>query len=124
MQPPVRLLREGNASDRERNADESRQIRQRPAESMSLGRIFRFREGMALSIRMNFQNIFYSTQLSNPTATNPLVAMTCTGGGSGPVCANPPTAGKLTGGFGFVNYVGGSTFLPPRLGMLEMRLQF
>jgi hypothetical protein len=80
MQPPVRLLREGNASDRERNADESRQIRQRPAESMSLGRIFRFREGMALSIRMNFQNIFYSTQLSNPTATNPLVAMTCTGG--------------------------------------------
>lgn len=80
MQPPVRLLREGNASDRERNADESRQNRQRPAESMSLGRIFRFREGMALSIRMNFQNIFYSTQLSNPTATNPLVAMTCTGG--------------------------------------------
>lgn len=78
MQPPVRLLREGNASDRERNADESRQIRQRPAESMSLGRIFR--EGMALNIRMNFQNIFYSTQLSNPTATNPLVAMTCTGG--------------------------------------------
>lgn len=79
MQPPARLLREGNASDRERNADESRQIRQRPAESMSLGRIFRFREGMALSIRMNFQNIFYSTQLSNPTATNPRVAMTCTG---------------------------------------------
>ena len=72
---------------------------------------------------MNFQNIFSRTQLSNPTATNPLAAMTCTGG-SGPVCANPPTAGKLTGGFGFVNYFGGSTFLPPRLGMLEMRLQF
>ena len=79
MQPPVRLRREGKASDRERNADESRQIRQRPAESMSLGRIFRFREGMALSIRMNFQNIFYRSY-RNPTANNPLVAMTCTGG--------------------------------------------
>ena len=90
---------------------------------MRLGRIFRFRESIALSIRMNFQNIFNRTQLSNPTATNLLAAMTCTGG-SGAVCANPPTAGKLTGGFGFVNYFGGSTFLPPRLGMLEMRLQF
>ena len=80
-------------------------------------------ESIALSIRMNFQNIFSRTQLSNPTATNPLAAMTCTGG-SGPVCANPPTAGKLTGGFGFVNYGGGSTFLPSQLGMLEMRLQF
>ena len=101
----------------------ARQIRQRPAESMSLGCIFRFRESIALSIRMNFQNIFNRTQLSNPTATNPLAAMTCTGG-SGPVCANPAMAGKLTGGFGFVNCVGGSTFLPSRLGMLEIRLQF
>jgi hypothetical protein len=72
---------------------------------------------------MNFKNIFNRTPLSNPTATNLLAAMTCTGG-SGPVCASPPTAGKLTGGFGFVKYVGGSTFLPPRLGMLEMRFQF
>jgi len=78
---------------------------------------------MALSIRMNFQNIFNRTQLLNPTATNLLAAMTCTGG-SGAVCANPPTAGKLTGGFGFVHHFGGSTFPPPRLGMLEMRLQF
>ena len=79
---------------------------------MSLGRIFRFRESIALSIRMNFQNIFNRTQLSNPTATNPLAAMTCTGG-SGPVCATPAMAGKLTGGFGSVNYFSGSTFLPP-----------
>jgi hypothetical protein len=32
--------------------------------------------------------------------------------------------GQLTGGFGFINYVGGSTFQPPRQGTLEMRLQF
>ncbi|PWU07916.1 MAG: hypothetical protein C5B51_08705 [Terriglobia bacterium] len=95
----------------------------RPAESVSFGRIFRIRESMALTIRMNFQNIFNRTQLTNPTATNPLAATTCTGG-SGAVCGNPATAGKLTGGFGFINYVGGSTFQPPRQGTLEMRFSF
>jgi hypothetical protein len=95
----------------------------RPAESMSFGRIFRFKESIALTVRMNFQNIFNRTQLSNPTASNPLAPVTCTGG-TGAACINPATAGKLTGGFGFVNYVGGSTFLPPRQGTLEMRLQF
>jgi Carboxypeptidase regulatory-like domain/TonB dependent receptor len=95
----------------------------RPSESMSFGRVFRIKESMALTVRMNFQNIFNRTQLSNPTATNPLAATTCTAG-TGAVCANPATAGKYTGGFGFINYVGGSTFLPPRQGTLEMRFQF
>ncbi len=95
----------------------------RPAESMSFGRIFRIRESMALTIRMNFQNIFNRTQLSNPAATNPLAAFTCTAG-TGAVCTNPATAGRLTGGFGFINYVGGSTFQPPRQGTLEMRFSF
>jgi outer membrane receptor protein involved in Fe transport len=66
---------------------------------------------MALTVRMNFQNIFNRTQLQNPTATNPLAATTS-------------AAGKLTGGFGFINYVGGSTFQPPRQGTLEMRFSF
>jgi hypothetical protein len=95
----------------------------RPAESMSFGRIFRIRESMALTVRMNFQNIFNRTQLSNPAATNPLAPVTCTGG-TGAACTNPATAGKLTGGFGFINYVGGSTFQPPRQGTLEMRFSF
>jgi hypothetical protein len=95
----------------------------RPAESMSFGRTFQFRESMALTIRMNFQNIFNRTQLSNPTVTNPLAPTTCTGG-TGAACTNPATAGRLTGGFGFINYVGGSTFQPPRQGTLEMRFQF
>jgi hypothetical protein len=95
----------------------------RPAESISLGRVFRIRESMALTIRMNFQNIFNRTQLSNPAATSPLAPTTCTGG-SGATCTNPATAGKLTGGFGFINYVGGSTFQPPRQGTLEMRFSF
>jgi outer membrane receptor protein involved in Fe transport len=84
----------------------------RPAESMSLGRVFSFRERYRLTLRMNFQNIFNRTQLNNPTATNPLAPTTHSAGG------------QLTGGFGFINYLGGSTFLPPRQGTLEMRFQF
>jgi len=94
----------------------------RPAESMSFGRVFRIRESMALTVRMNFQNIFNRTQLQNPSATNPLAPTTCTAG-SGAVCTNPATAGRLTGGFGFVNYLAGD-FVSPRQGTLEMRFSF
>jgi hypothetical protein len=93
----------------------------RPAESMTFGRAFRFRESMALTIRMNFQNIFNRTQMGNPTGTNPTAATTCTGG-SGATCTNPATAGVLTGGFGYIN--AGSLFAPARQGTLEMRFQF
>jgi hypothetical protein len=61
---------------------------------------------------MNFQNVFNRLQLQNPTGTNILAATTRN--------ANGP----LTGGFGFINYVGRSTFQPPRQGTLEMRLRF
>jgi outer membrane receptor protein involved in Fe transport len=82
---------------------------------MSLGRVFKFREheGMALTVRMNFQNIFNRTEMLNPASTS----------STAPKTTNP-TNGFLTGGFGFINYVGGSTFQPPRQGTLEMRLQF
>ena len=85
----------------------------RPAESMSLGRIFAIREQMKLTIRMNFVNIFNRLEMSNPAATAPTAATT-----------RSTTTGLLTGGFGFVNYVGGSTFVPPRQGTLEMRFSF
>src|ERR1019366_6679336 len=71
-----------------------------PNESMSFGRIFNIRESMKLTVRMNFQNIFNRTNLANPTITTPVAPVTCTGG-SGAACANPATAGTLTGGFGF-----------------------
>ena len=85
----------------------------RPSESMSLGRVFKFGEGTkALTVRMNFQNIFNRTEMQNPVGTS-ITATKTTG-----------SNGQLTGGFGFINYVGGSTFQPPRQGTLEMRLQF
>jgi hypothetical protein len=87
----------------------------RPSESMSLGRSFRFgteAHPMNLSIRMNFTNIFNRLEMSNPA-----------GSPATPTTRNAST-GLLTGGFGFINYVGGSTFLPARQGTLEMRFQF
>jgi hypothetical protein len=62
---------------------------------------------------MNVQNIFNRTEMQNPSATTFTAAKTTN-----------PTNGFLTGGFGFINYVGGSTFLPPRQGTLEGRFQF
>ena len=67
---------------------------------------------MSLTVRMNFQNIFNRLQMQNPGATNAVATTTRN------------AAGLLTGGFGFINYVGGSTFIPPRQGTLEMRFQF
>jgi len=85
----------------------------RPSESMSVGRVFRFGEnGASVTVRMNFQNVFNRLQLQNTASTNYLAPTTN--------AAN----GQLTGGFGFINYVGRSTFQPPRQGTLEMRVQF
>jgi hypothetical protein len=85
----------------------------RPNEVMTLGRVFKFNEqGMQLTLRMNFQNIFNRTYLPNP--------------GGGPTT---PTAhggnGLLSNGFGFINYgTIASSAYPPRQGTLEMRFQF
>jgi hypothetical protein len=88
-------------------------FQRRPSESMSLGRVFQIKEQMRLTVRINFVNIFNRLQMSNPSAATP----------TAPTTKNP-TTGLLTGGFGFVNYVGGSTFAPPRQGTLEMRFSF
>jgi len=85
----------------------------RPSESMSFGRVFAFKEQMRLTIRINFVNIFNRLEMSNPSATTPTAATTTN-----------TSNGFLTGGYGFVNYVGGSTFVPPRQGTLEMRFSF
>ena len=53
------------------------------------------------------------TEMQNPAATT----------FTAPKTVNS-TNGFLTGGFGFINYVGGSTFIPPRQGTLEARFQF
>ncbi len=82
----------------------------RPAESMSIGRLFRIREHMSLQIRAEFFNIFNRTELNNPTATNSLLAQTVN------------SAGVPTSGFGYINPT--SLYSPPRTGQLVGRFQF
>jgi hypothetical protein len=87
----------------------------RPSESMSVGRVFQFgteAHPMKITIRMNFTNVLNRLQMSNPVATTP----------SAPTVRS--TSGLLTGGYGFINYQGGSTFQPSRQGTLEMRFSF
>jgi hypothetical protein len=86
--------------------------------SGGLGKSFRIRERMALSIRGEFFNIFNQLlSLPNPSTGSP---------------ANPPTRsnGLLTGGFGFLNYTSitsnsvNSTVPTPRTGQIVARFEF
>ena len=93
----------------------------RPSESFSVGRVFAFKEQMRLTIRMNFTNVFNRLEMSNPSGAPSTPATTgnvqgiaaCTGVNKCP-----------TGGFGFINFAGGASFLPARQGTLEMRFSF
>jgi hypothetical protein len=91
----------------------------RPSESFSIGRVFAFKEQMRLTIRMNFTNVLNRLEMSNP-AGSPSSACTQQSGHS----CSAGIDSKLTGGFGFINYAGGATFLPARQGTLEMRFSF
>jgi hypothetical protein len=82
----------------------------RPAESASLGRLFRIREHMTFEFRAEFFNIFNRTELNNPDSTNALLA---------PVVNS---AGVPTSGFGRVNPTG--VYAPPRSGQLVARFRF
>jgi hypothetical protein len=97
-----------------------------PQESMSLARIFRFREGMQLSIRAEFSNIFNRTFMNDPSSTNPTTATACvlnTGASATGASCGAATLRALTGGFGFINT--SSVPVPgPRSGTLVGRFTF
>jgi hypothetical protein len=103
-----------------------------PAESMGFGRIFRIREGMALQLRIEFQNIFNRLFYALPADSGP-------NGLAGLPAVNPqtPTAhgntlgatgGLLSGGYGYVSWVNGGAgtieAAQPRSGQLVMRFTF
>jgi hypothetical protein len=99
-----------------------------PTENFNVGRTFRIRERMNLSIRGEFVNIFNRTVLPNPSAGNatgapaPQTAATCyLSGTSGATGACNPGA-TFASGFGFIqtaNIVGGT-----RTGQIVARFQF
>jgi hypothetical protein len=82
----------------------------RPNEQLSLSRSFRLREGMSLTLRAEFFNVFNRTYLNNPDSTNALATQS-TGAGGVPIS-----------GFGRID--AGSLYNPPRTGQLVARFRF
>jgi hypothetical protein len=94
-----------------------------PTENFNIGRTFRIRESMSLSVRAEFVNIFNRTVLPNPSSTTPLTAATCfvsgTSGATGTSCSSGQT---YASGFGFIqtaNIPGGV-----RTGQIVARFRF
>ncbi|MBV9504327.1 MAG: TonB-dependent receptor [Acidobacteriia bacterium] len=96
-----------------------------PAESLSLGRIFRMRERMQLQVRAEFQNIFNRLFYAVPANGAPF--------GQPFTSINTPTAhnnpgGTLSGGFGYVTWVNGGPAATggaqPRSGQIVARFTF
>ena len=82
---------------------------------MSIGRIFRLREGVQLSIRADFQNIFNRTQVNMPSLwTGALTNATA------PQLRD--ASGKPFYGFGQIDTT--SVSGNPRSGMIVARIQF
>ena len=82
----------------------------RPNEQLSVGRIFRIREGMSFQVRAEFFNPFNRTYMNDPIAANPLATATFN------------SSRALTGGFGYINP--GSLNSQPRNGQIVARFQF
>ncbi len=75
-----------------------------PNESMSFGRIFRFKERASLEIRAEFTNIFNRAVLPNPTSTNALQSQITGSSGFGFInttLAGTPRQGSIVGRFRF-----------------------
>ncbi len=88
-----------------------------PDEQLSLGRTFRVKERVTLSVRMEFFNAFNRLVLANPSSGNPLSTQTRN------------SAGVPISGFGYINtatILSSSTsgMFSQRYGQLVMRLQF
>jgi hypothetical protein len=81
----------------------------RPSENMSLGRVFRFREGMSLQIKIEMFNVFNRTFIPNPTSDNASAAQ------------QRNTNGTTRAGFGYINPL---TATGQRSGQMVMRFNF
>jgi hypothetical protein len=100
-----------------------------PTENFNIGRNFRIRESMSLSIRAEYVNIFNRTALPAPSAGNapgapsPLAAATCfasgTTGGTTTTC---PAGFTYQGGFGFEQTAALGTGV--RTGQIVARFRF
>ncbi|HJT88181.1 MAG TPA: TonB-dependent receptor, partial [Bryobacteraceae bacterium] len=99
-----------------------------PAESMSIGRIFRIREGISLYIRAEFQNVFNRLFYQMPSDGVVSGVNTTITSPVGHANSLSGVTGLLSSGFGYVNFVnGGSPGLggaQPRSGQIVARFTF
>jgi hypothetical protein len=94
-----------------------------PAESLSVGRIFRVKEKYQFQVRAEFQNVFNRVFFSTPSSE-----IGFGGASAAPATANPfpvlgSSSGALSGGYGFVNAFNG-TGATPRTGQIVARFTF
>jgi hypothetical protein len=80
-----------------------------PSERLSIGRIFRIKEGVTLDIRADFDNAFNRMVLPNPTSTNATATQTRN------------AAGMTTAGFGAIST---ATAAGSRSGIIVARFRF
>jgi outer membrane receptor protein involved in Fe transport len=92
----------------------------RPVENFGIGRQFRIREKMSLSLRAEFTNIFNRTYLNNPSLVSPQTAPVCKlpTGGNG-ACS---TGLQIVSGFGAINT--STLYSQPRTGQLVGQFVF
>jgi hypothetical protein len=93
-----------------------------PTENFNVGRTFRIREAMSLSIRAEFVNIFNRTVLPAPSSTAPLTPATCFLSGTSGATGACQTGATIASGFGFEQTaaIAGGT----RTGQIVARFQF
>jgi hypothetical protein len=98
-----------------------------PAESLSLGRIFRVKEKYQLLIQAQFFNVFNRVQFPMPATGNsiPAASSVTPATTSNPFPGSAAPTGALNGGFGYVNVLNGAGVGEnPRSGQLVARFTF
>jgi hypothetical protein len=83
----------------------------RPSEKISIGRLFRLKEGITLHIRADFDNAFNRLVTSNPASTDA-------------TAVRRTSNGIPTSGFGYINTIGSTATRQPRSGIIVARIQF
>ncbi len=92
-----------------------------PTENFNVGRTFKIREAMSLSLRAEFVNIFNRTILPGPSSTTPLTTPTCFSSGNTGVTGACSPGATIASGFGFEQTAGLAT---ARTGQIVARFRF
>jgi hypothetical protein len=94
-----------------------------PAESLSVGRIFRVKEKYQIQVRAEFQNVFNRVFYALPSSEIGFGGASASPSFTNPFPVTGSTTGALSGGYGFVNAFNGAG-TTPRTGQIIFRFTF